>query len=120
MTGVQTCALPILNAEIAENGGMSSFPGLYRRDNNQRVPAKIITIRDKFNYGNPKGVWALVDESTGRFTGFVPVGANSRKQKQLGFYEKDEMAPAIAKIVGTGRGLSGNAWAAVVRIDRGW
>lgn len=110
-------------AELAEAGWVSEFPGLFNAKTGERVPAKIISVRDRYRgFGeNYRSVWAIVDPKTDKFTGvFIPVGENSRKQKQLGFVQKNEIAPAYAKIDGRGRGLSGSAWVAVYRTDGGY
>lgn len=109
-------------AELAENNWMSEFPALFYSANNQRVPAKIIYVKDKFSYnGGMKSLWAIIDQKTGKFTGqFLPTGKNSRKQKSAGMYEGVELAPAYAKIDGTGYGLSGRAWVSVYRTDGGF
>jgi hypothetical protein len=110
-------------AELADAGWVSSFPGLFNAKTGERVPAKIIQVRDRYRgFGKSfRSVWAIVDPKTDKFTGiFLPVGENSRKQKQLGFVEKQEMAPAYAKITGSGYGLSGSAWVIVYRTDGGY
>jgi hypothetical protein len=109
-------------AELAENNWTAEFPALFYKDTNERVPAKIISVPDKFSYnGVMKSLWAIIDPTTGKFTGqFLPTGKNSRKQKSAGFYEGTEIAPAYAKIDGRGRGLSGSAWVAVYRTDAGY
>lgn len=109
-------------AELAENNWMAEFPALFYKDTNQRVPARIIQVRDKFSYnGGTKPLWAIVDPETGKFTGtFLPTGKNSRKQKAAGVWEGTEMAPAYAKIDGRGYGLSGSAWVATYRTDGGF
>ena len=108
-------------AELAENNWESDFPALFYAGTNDRVPAKIIYVRDKFSYnGGMKALWAIVDPSTGKFTGqFLPTGKNSRKQKSAGVWEGTEIAPAYAKIDGRGTGLSGSAWVSVYRTDGG-
>jgi hypothetical protein len=99
-------------AIIAENGGMSEFVGLYEGD--RRVAARLIDTA----YGT---CWLLHDVEEAHFgRRFIPFNESSRIQKKLGLKERSEMAPARAKIVGTGRGLSGNAWVATVRIGDKW
>jgi hypothetical protein len=109
-------------AELAEAGWVSEFPGLFDAKTGDRVPAKIIYVRDQFSYnGGMKALWAIVDPKTEQFTGvFLPVGENSRKQKKLGFFQKNEIAPANAKIEGRGYGLSGSAWVVTYRTDGGY
>ena len=73
-------------AKDIENGNMAMFGGLY--DGDRRVMAKIIDT--KFGAS-----WLLSDEEAAKYgRKFVPVGTNSRVQKQLGLSERDEMAPA--------------------------
>lgn len=106
-------------AEIVEQGGQAEFPGLFRQDTGERVPARVITVYNKFKHCQETR-WAVFDPSTGRFTGeFYPTGANSRKQRAAGLVELQEWAPARAVITGTGRGLSGSAWVSVERKDGG-
>lgn len=100
-------------AEIAENNGRWQFFGLYHGD--RRVAAREIRTR----YGMR---WILRDDEATRYgKKFLPivlsVGTQSRAQKALGLSERMEWAPAVAKIVGSGYGLSGSAWAAIVRTD---
>lgn len=104
-------------AELAEAGWVAPFPGLFSVATGERIPAKIIMVNDRFRHGK-RAVWALVDPATDRFTGtFVPVGENSRKQKQLGFVEKTEMAPAFAKLEGS-NACNVSVW--VYRTDGGY
>lgn len=102
-----------LAAQVAEAGGVWSFPALFDVETGERVPAKLIDGR----YGT---CWALVDED-GRFTGqFIKAfPAREATMAKKGFREGREMAPAMAKIEGRGTGLSGSAWAAIVRTDDG-
>lgn len=102
-----------LAVEIAENGGAALFPALVRASDLKRIRAKLIETR----YGTR---WAVCDEQ-GQFTGvFLPHGDNSRKLRKLGLVIAMEWAPAKATIKGSGTGLSGTAWAAVVRTDCGY
>ena len=73
-------------AEIVENGNMAVFGGLY--DGDRRVMAKVIDT--KFGAS-----WLLSDDEAAKYgRKFVPIGINSRVQKQLGLSECNEMAPA--------------------------
>lgn len=111
-------------ADILEHGGCAKFLGLFDAATGARVPAKIIASQ----FG---ARWMLCDATTGKATGvFFAVGsldennepANSKRTKlvKAGFVEAFEWAPAIAKCVGTGTGLSGRAWIATLRTDGGW
>lgn len=109
-----------LQADILEDGGVAEFPALFDLQGN-RVRAKLITVPDKFNYGRPKRVWAfcdLQDKLTGKFINPFPKRASTMEKK--GYREGTETAPAKADIVGYGRGLSGHAWVATVRTDKGY
>lgn len=104
-----------LQAEIEENNGLSTFTGLYERASGKRVAAKL--INGKFGL-----CWAFCDENgkfTGRFLGHSKGTKRSRLYKE-GFELREEEAPAKAVIQGEGTGLSGQAWAAVVRTDGGY
>lgn len=133
-----TSSLYQQRAEIARNGGMAEFPALYDLGGN-RVPAKVIDTR----FGS---CWALIDPDTGRFTGSflqlarmeqVDIERHDEKGswtdcilrqtkrsvnalRRKGYFQATEMAPARAEIRGKGYGLSGRAWVAVERTDRGW
>jgi len=105
-----------LRADLIEAGGKAWFWGLYDLEGN-RVPAKLIDGR----FGL---CWAIVDPETDRFTGKF-IGAFPERvetMRKKGFEERKEWAPARAKIVGSGKGLSGlcTARASVVRTDGGW
>ncbi len=132
-----------LQAQVVRNGGLWEFPALFDLEG-KRVPAKLIEVRDRFKGYGTRSVWAIVDPATNKFTGqFVSrpsvelydvynkdmgcmvqaVRVTKRAAANLakkGFKEGHEMAPAKAEIIGTGHGLSGRAWAAVVRTDKGW
>lgn len=101
-----------LQATIQENGNTHTFVGLFDADGN-RVPAK--QIQTKFGTA-----WLLRDDAAVKYGRFVPFGENSRKQKVLGLHEENEVAPAKAALRGTGKGLSGQAWACAVRTGDEW
>lgn len=95
-----------VRAEILDNGGRSVFPGLYEGE--RRVAAKL--VRGRYPEWDPKLIWLLRDDEAERFgRRFIPHGARSRVQKELGLAERNEWAPAWAKLDGTGTGLSGLA-----------
>lgn len=88
-------------ADICENEGRASFWGLY--DGDRRVAAKQFTNQ----YGTS---WVLHDDEVDHYgRRFIPTGARSRIQKKLGLSERREWAPAWAKVMGSGTGLSGAA-----------
>lgn len=108
-------------AEIAANGGMAEFPALFHKESGKRVRAKLIWVKNKFApWEGEVGRWMFVDLN-GKATGtYLPFGKASRKQKQLGYFQGTETAPANAKYEGTGRGLSGRCWVATYRTDKGY
>lgn len=96
-------------ASIAEAGGVAEFAALFDLDGNW-VPSKLIDAK----YGT---CWALLDEHgkfTGDFISAFPKRASTMAKK--GFYEGHALWPAKARIVGTGHGLSGSAWAVAAKI----
>lgn len=101
-----------LEIQVERQGGVSTFPALYYLDG-RRAPAKLLETRFGIR-------WALLDE-TGRLTGrFLPVAPTRESTlAKRGFREGQEEAPAKATVVGKGRGLSGQARAAIVRTDGG-
>jgi len=104
-----------MQADIIDNGGVSEFRGLFDRETGERIAAKLIDGQ----YGL---CWAFCDEE-GQFTGRFLGDSKGTKQSRMyreGFEVQYEMAPAKADIRGSGRGLSGSAWACVVRTDGGF
>lgn len=105
-----------LQAEITEADGLASFAALYDVDTDERVPAKLIDGR----YGL---AWALVVPGTDRFTGeFVKAfPARTSTMARKGYREGTELAPARAKITGSGHGLAGAAscYVTTARTDAG-
>lgn len=102
-------------ASILENGGLSTFWGLYDSEKN-RIPAKMINGQ----FGN---VWLLRDDAAAKLgRRFIPVSYEGRStvQKKLGLCEIEEQAPARADITGKGHGLSGSAWVAHFRTGDEW
>jgi hypothetical protein len=101
-----------LQIEVVKAGGKWEFKALFDLQGNL-VPAKMI----KSAYG---WCWALIGNDN-KFTGFV--GAQPKRKSTLekkGYREGTVRVKAKADIVGEGRGLSGRAWAAVVRLDGGF
>lgn len=111
-----------MNAEIAENGGMAEFPALFDADGNL-LPAKWFHGR----YGMQWGLLKDFSDTRAPFVAyFVPsrarddakrIANNLAKGYRLGRVK----APARARIVGSGTGLSGAASASVqvIRTDGG-
>jgi hypothetical protein len=89
-------------ASLAKDKGVKTFMGLYEGD--RRVKARVIDTR----YGQ---CWLLNDEEkellAKRGKPFIPMGDNSKIQRELELEEKAEKAKAYVDMVGGGRGLSG-------------
>lgn len=103
-----------LEADLVEAGGEAYFARdeLHTLDG-YPAPAKL--IRTKFGLA-----WALEDVN-GRFTGeFItahPKRESTMEKKGYREVETFFRVPAKVKIVGTGTGLSGNAWVSIVPRD---
>jgi hypothetical protein len=79
-------------ARIAQQNGRDQFNGLY--DGSRRVAARIVE-------GQFGASWLLREDEQAKYgRAFVPLGYNSRIQKQLGLQTLQEMAPAAAKCGG--------------------
>lgn len=95
-------------AEICDNEGRDTFKGLY--DGDRRVAARMMTFANKFAGYGTVTKWLLHDDEAERYgRKWIPVGKRSRIQKELGLSERWELAPAWAKVMGSGTGLSGLA-----------
>jgi hypothetical protein len=107
-------------ADIEEAGGLDEFWGLYEGD--RRVKAKRVTFQDRYQPWTTKTMWLIHEDETAlqKQRKWVPIGENSRIQKQLGICERMEMAPAEAFMDGRGTGLSGTAWVATKRVGDEW
>jgi hypothetical protein len=106
-------------AQIVDNGGVWEFPALFNLDGT-RARAKLIRHYNKFSYSWDE-VWSFYDMNNrfiGKFITAFPKRASTMEKK--GYREGYEDAPAKATILGSGYGLSGNAWAAIVRTDKGY
>lgn len=94
-------------AEIADNGDRARFCALFDLDGNL-VPAKLVSGR----YGR---VWGLLpnDDPRASFTGwFNPSNAENenvrrRNNAKKGYYEGTVLAPAAARLGGSGTGMAG-------------
>ena len=103
-----------LQHEIDQNDGLAEFPALFD-SNGDRTKAKLCRVYNRFTY-QKESVWR-VEDADGNVMHWIPAfkhGKNSKMAK-LGYSEGTEMAPAKAKVLGEGYGLSGKAWAGVVR-----
>lgn len=100
-----------LKAQLAENDGMTDGWVLVDVKTNRVLMAKqILTRRGDL-------CWLLNDNEFEKYgRRFLPVNyeGKSRVHKSLGITEKKVRMRGYAKIVGYGKGLSGNAWAAIV------
>ena len=105
-------------AKLADNGGMATKPALFNLKG-ERVRAKLITTKPPWAPWTTQLTWALVGDN-GRYIGFVNDGLREKNIKAKGFYYGYEECPCEAKIEGRGHGLSGSAWVAVVRADKGY
>ena len=103
-------------AEIVENGGTSEFMALFTLDG-QYVPARRCQS-DRYGWGD---YWMVLDDegkATGKFVTCCPTRRSTIAKK--GYVEGYVREPAKAVIQGSGHGLSGNAWAAVVPVNQPW
>lgn len=102
--------------KVLENGGYHRFAVVVDADGN--VVAERQQYFPKFNapwLTEPK--WRVRDEYVERVgRKWLPVGANSRVQKQLGLSEQTFWFPAVAKVAGKGTGLSGSVWIEINRV----
>ena len=96
-------------ARLEEDGKVSKFIGLYEGD--RRVKAKM-------GYGQYGSYWLLHDDEerliASRGKRFLPTGSRSRVLKNLGLFEREELAPAWATLDSNGTGLGGLASCKVV------
>lgn len=109
-------------AKLLENGGYARFPVLCDSEGNVICH----TIRTFYN-PHPRGWgeikadrWQLPDDLADKLgRKWIPVGYNSRIQKQLGLHEEDRWFPAVAEIMGGGTGMAGaaNCYVSIRRRD---
>jgi hypothetical protein len=105
-----------LAADIAEDGGTSEFLAVFTLDG-KYVPAR----RCESGHYGWNDYWMLLDpdgQATGTFLAYHPARRATLAKK--GYVEGIVREPAKAIITGKGTGLSGNAWAAVVPINKPW
>lgn len=111
-------------ADLLDAGGISTFPALYDRETGKRVKAKIVQVADRYSYveGAKKPLWLVLDSADEAVYWLPAYKGDSKRSKlyKLGFEERDEEAPAAAKMDGRGRGLSGTAWVTTYRTDGGY
>jgi hypothetical protein len=103
--------LELAKAELAENNGECDQLVLVDA-NGDLVPAKLIPTQ----YGS---AWLLSPEVERKYgRKFVPVGARSRVQRNLGLAEDRRKMPSYARLHGSGTGLAGAASVqVVVKVD---
>lgn len=109
-----TAQLERRKADILDAGGVAEFPALFDVETGERVAAKLIDGR----FGL---CWALCDEAgdfTGTFISAFPKRESTMAKK--GFREGRETVEAFAVMDGRGTGLSGTAWVATKRRDKGY
>jgi hypothetical protein len=108
-------------ADLLDAGGVSDFPGLFDRESGERVKAKIVQVSNYFGDGMVSK-WIVLDKDDKAVEWLPAYKGESKRSKlwQQGYEERPETAPAKAKIAGSGRGLSGNAWVTVYRTDGGY
>lgn len=101
-------------AEILRHGGCAKFLGLFSIETGERVPAKNIETK----FGDRWAVFAEDGQTIVKWLPFAPKRVATLAKH--GYFEAEEWAPAYAKCVGTGHGLSGTAWIATLRADGGY
>lgn len=102
--------------ELLRNGGHARFAVLCDAEGNV-VADRIYEFTNQFSHGVDRK-WRLPDDLADKLgRKWVPVGSNSRIQKQLGLHQEDRWFPARAAIMGSGTGLSGCA-SAYVGVER--
>lgn len=104
-----------LAAEVAEQGGYSVDLGLFDTATGARIPAILVE-------GQWGMQWRLCDPATGRpLNEWVNDARGPRAAlAKRGWVVLGEWAQSEARTVGVGTGLSGRAWAAIVRTDGGY
>jgi hypothetical protein len=100
-------------ADILRNGGKAEFPALFNLAG-ERVRAKLFAGK----FGTCWMFCDANDKPTGKFITAFP--AREATMRKKGYVEGVEMVFAGARIAGSGRGLSGTAWAEKYRRDNGY
>lgn len=107
---------------LKEHGGYARFPVLVCVETGEVVATKVYAFEDTFrpDHWNAPMVyrWKLPDElaeKAGRK--WLPTGAKSKVQKNLGYREESRWFPAKYKIVGKGKGLSGSVWTQLFKLS---
>jgi len=114
-----------LQAEVEENGGLSSFMGLFNSAG-ERVKAKMVVVYNSYKFEH-ESKWIVLDASDNA-AHWVAIPQNPEspskqsKMGQLGLHQEWEEAPGKAELSGGGTGLAGavNVRATVKRTDGGY
>ena len=114
-----TASLNREKINLLRNGGYAQFPVLVH--NGEVISTNIVTFpHPKFEWQTVQR-WRLNDEAMHLAEGrrFIPVGKRSTIQRKFGFVEDTRWFPAVARIMGSGTGLSGcaNAYVGVAKRD---
>ena len=107
-------------AEITRNGGVAEFPALFNLKG-QRVKARLSTRRDPISF-RYEDIWKFYDAND-RYVGYV--SAEYKRIQTLidyGYIQGTELAPAEARIGGSGTGFSGlsSCYVYAHRLDNGY
>jgi hypothetical protein len=106
-----------MEVQILRNGGYAQFWVLLDADDNV-IADRMHWFQNQYSFAW-QGKWRLGDDDAAKYgRRWVPVGDNSRVQKQLGLREEKRWFPAFAKIVAEGNGLSGAASARVEAVRK--
>ena len=97
-------ALYQTKAEIAENGGVAEFDGLFLIETGERV--KAVQRHGEWGY-----YWMLLGDDDKPTGTFIPHSKGTKRSKmfKMGMMTKRELAPADARFAGGGYGFSGLA-----------
>jgi hypothetical protein len=97
-----------LQVQILKNGGHAEFWVLVDADGNV-IADRVHWFQNQYSFAW-QGSWKLPPEAEAKYgRRWIPFGDNSRIQKALKLHEEKRWFPAVAKIVGEGKGLSGAA-----------
>lgn len=101
---------------------MAEFPALFDVVTGERVKAKIVHVEDRFRHGRKVAKWLVLDAANNAVEWVTAFPARESTMARKGYREGTEIAPAAAKIGGSGKGLSGLTTARVVtyRTDGGY
>lgn len=108
--------------EVLKNGGCWTFDVLVHVATGEVIATKTYSfaVPNLPSYMNVVNVkWRVEDKFLPLTNGkkWIPEGHKSRIQKQLGLKQEARWFKARAVITGSGRGLSGNAWVTVEKVE---